>query len=115
MNREIRNYAYGLSATGELMIEISNMQGEDNEGNLKEAIEKFKYAQTSLSVIDPPNSVTEEHKQLVQSLGEWFSATETLNTKKNEEEFKRSSEIQKQKEKEISKITTEIGDKLVKV
>ncbi len=115
MNREIRNYAYGLSATGKLMIEISNMQGEDSEENLKEAIERFKYAQTSLSVIDPPNSVMEEHKQLVQTLGEWFSATETLNMKKNEEEFKRASEIQMQKEKEISKITTEIGDKLVEV
>ncbi len=113
MNSEVRHYASGLRATGELMNEISNKLGNNNKEHVNEAIERFRHAQTALSVITPPNIVMEEHKQFVHALGEWFSAIKIVH-KKNQGAYERASEIQKQKEIEISKITTEIGHKLTK-
>jgi len=115
MNNEVRHYASGLRATGELMVSISNKLGKYSKEHVNEAIERFKHAQTSLSVISPPTTVTEEHRQLVQALREWFSAIEITHTMKDQEACKKASEIQKQKEMQISKITTEIGHKLLEI
>lgn len=108
MKQEYISYAMLLEPLGDLIIETSNCIKIGNLDSLKEAIQRYEYAISSLEELKPPAIINTEHNLLTKSLRNWLTATKQGAGLKSGNIVENALIGQKQAELDIQKHINEI-------